>query len=618
MLRTVYRKGSRKKRRRRVDTPEMLIVRWPPMAYTRKQAETAIADELRRRLEMSDDDLVREVVHGDAVAAGVSLIVFPPRQWGRRLDTLAARLSEQYSEGPAVPDMAERILRFFLSAAACFGCFPPRWNPAVVPADTESAAAVALSILGRLAAAYPEAAGRVVERQTAEARARLEAEGVEDPETRSRLAADLFRDGLPGYVRAVSLQVAESNLCEASETYRSVPTTRFPGGTRWGNDYAAFLFHALLFGASFVTTNPVLIKLAWDIDQTYWDARVDETIERFIDDGGDPAGDEAVGLVCTEITARVVAQNCRLLRSIFLLSGGADGYVSAQVSPRNHSDSLGMIREARSLYGTLENILGGIPNVVIKLPSTHAGLEAAKVLTGEGIGVTITLTFSCFQASAFAPVLQRGAALVSYIALMNGRMAYPVRDELKEAGVSGGAEAARWAGVEVARKCGRILYGGSVPSPPVRQAPPLRIDPGKVKIMIASLRIYEPDTWIPDISELWGIPLLTVFPNVRRTFDSISRPFDEASAGNETPDDAMETMAESEIFRQAWWLPGDDEALKPSRVLSLDEEDQEAVAAWPPVAQTLDQFIDLYDRMGEAVRGRIAKHPRVSGLMHDN
>lgn len=246
--------------------------------------------------------------------------------------------------------------------------------------------------------------------------------------------------------------------------------------------------------------------------------------------------------------------------------------------------------------------------MVIKLPSTHAGLEAAEVLTGEGIGVTITLTFSCFQASAFGPVLQRGDALLSYIALMNGRMAYPVRDELKEMQVVGGADAARWAGVEVARKCARILYG----EPETGTEAPGSIDPGKVKIMIASLRIYDPDTWIPDISELWGIPLLTVFPNVRRAFDSKSRPLDVGTAGNTTPAEAMETMGESEIFRQAWWLPGDDDSIKPATPLSLAADDQVAVVAWPPVAQTLDQFIDLYDQMSKAVRGRINSHPRVS------
>jgi transaldolase len=41
-----------------------------------------------------------------------------------------------------------------------------------------------------------------------------------------------------------------------------------------------------------------------------------------------------------------------------------------------------------------------IPNAHIKLPTTKAGLEAANVLTGEGVRVNMTLIFSQAQAAA--------------------------------------------------------------------------------------------------------------------------------------------------------------------------------------------------------------------------
>jgi hypothetical protein len=188
--------------------------------------------------------------------------------------------------------------------------------------------------------------------------------------------------------------------------------------------------------------------------------------------------------------------------------------------------------------------------------------------------------------------------LVAYLALMNGRMAFPVRDEMKERGIEGGVEAARLAGVEVARKAHRRLY-----EPQDRGG--MAVDPERIRLLIASLRIY--DDWIPDISELWGSPVITIFPNVRRKYDSHRRRFEGNAVMGATPDKEMKVLFESEIFRQAWWVPGDSDEYKPKRVLTLQPQDEEALAKWPPVANTLGQFIDLYEDMGQMVTERI-KH----------
>ena len=57
----------------------------------------------------------------------------------------------------------------------------------------------------------------------------------------------------------------------------------------------------------------------------------------------------------------VVEENCRLLRGIFLVTEGREGYVSLQVNPKNHYDGEAMVREASALYGDLEKRLGGVP-----------------------------------------------------------------------------------------------------------------------------------------------------------------------------------------------------------------------------------------------------------------
>jgi hypothetical protein len=100
---------------------------------------------------------------------------------------------------------------------------------------------------------------------------------------------------------------------------------------------------------------------------------------------------------------------------------------------------------------------------------------------------------------------------------------------------------------------------------------------------------------------------MTIFPNVRRAYDAHPRPFDGQAVLGETPADVLETLLQSEIFRQAWWMPGDAEEHRPARVLTLEPADAEALAQWPPMAQTLGQFIQLYDQMGEMVLGRMRR-----------
>src|SRR6187431_686225 len=76
------------------------------------------------------------------------------------------------------------------------------------------------------------------------------------------------------------------------------------------------------------------------------------------------------------------------------------GPVSAEVVA---TDAKGMITEGR--------VLAAIdPHVVVKVPFTTAGVEATKVLSGEGHRVNVTLCFSPTQALIAAKV---GAAYIS-------------------------------------------------------------------------------------------------------------------------------------------------------------------------------------------------------------
>lgn len=90
----------------------------------------------------------------------------------------------------------------------------------------------------------------------------------------------------------------------------------------------------------------------------------------------------------------------RLYRS----SGGQDGYVSLEVSPRLANDSGRTLSEARRLWRTV-----GRPNLMIKVPGTPAGVPVVRQLISEGINVNVTLLFSRKAYKAVAGAYLAGA-----------------------------------------------------------------------------------------------------------------------------------------------------------------------------------------------------------------
>lgn len=561
-----------------------------------------IADERRREDGVTADGVYQRIAAGYILGAtGTLLFHTPPADFVGRLKWVLDTVTGLFPEADA--GLQKNMLDFLVKLGIDLRTFLPNWvlMEGLDQAAISSAAERVTSVLAELIEYGADVSAGIAATLHSETVSRLKAEDVDGEEAAS-IADQLLGSSLVDYVSNTAAELNSSNLIE-------VARARFRGETitELGNDYAAFLQYVIWLGGSFVTTNPVLIKMAWDIDPEFWNARVDELIRsqyspaqlRGILAGSSDEGlDEAIASINSLVTMAVVEENCRLLRDVFLVTGGKAGYVSLQVNPKNHYDGEAMVEEAKALYADLDSRLNGVPNVVFKLPATAAGLFAAEKLTAEGIGVNITVNFAVFQELGFGKVLSEGQALVAYLALMNGRMAYPVRDDLKENNIEGGVEAARWAGVEVARKSYHGLYDS-------KEDGGLGISTERVKLLIASLRIY--GDWLPDISELWGCPVITIFPNVRRTWDSHVRDFDGNAVLGITPAEDIEIMLKGEVFRQAWWMPGDSVEQKPARQLTLDPKGAEDLIEWPPVANTIGQFIDLYDQMGEMVADRM-KH----------
>ena len=77
-----------------------------------------------------------------------------------------------------------------------------------------------------------------------------------------------------------------------------------------------------------------------------------------------------------------------LLHPQYVATKRADGYVSLEVSPYIAHDTNATIEEARRLWKAVNR-----DNVMIKVPTTVAGVPAVRQLVSEGININITLLF---------------------------------------------------------------------------------------------------------------------------------------------------------------------------------------------------------------------------------
>jgi transaldolase len=91
------------------------------------------------------------------------------------------------------------------------------------------------------------------------------------------------------------------------------------------------------------------------------------------------------------------------LRPIYDRTNGRDGFVSYEVSPLLADDTDGTIKAARRYWQMI-----GRPNLMIKVPSTPAGIPAIEQLISEGLNINITLMFSLRHYDAVAEAYIRG------------------------------------------------------------------------------------------------------------------------------------------------------------------------------------------------------------------
>jgi transaldolase len=141
-----------------------------------------------------------------------------------------------------------------------------------------------------------------------------------------------------------------------------------------------------------LTSNPTIFQLALADSEVY-----DDVIAA---DAAGPKNNEALffGLALDDLR-----RAADLFRPDFDASGGADGWVSLEVSPLLADDTDATIRAAAELHALAER-----PNLFIKIPGTVAGLPAIEESIFAGVPINVTLLFSCEQYHGAAEAYLRG------------------------------------------------------------------------------------------------------------------------------------------------------------------------------------------------------------------
>jgi len=333
--------------------------------------------------------------------------------------------------------------------------------------------------------------------------------------------------------------------------------------THWGNDYASGLRKAMQKGAILVTTNPVLVDIARKENPAYWTPVRDALREK-------------LGPSCSPVelayamTIQVVVANARLLRPIWEITGGALGYVSLQLNPKEARNAETMIREASWVYDQLGEELGGTPNTVFKIPGTEAGLHACGPMTARGMGVNVTVNYSLPQQIAFAGAIEKySTARLCFRTQMDGRLDDPVGEELEAAGVADWEEVKKWATTAIRQREYRMLC-----------LPPEQGGLGFTKSFPLAASGRGPWNITRTVNNGPVTMFITVFPNKAEEFDSQQRQIKPDGMWTPLPKGYLDKLYQSRIFRQAYEPDG----MQPSEFIDF-----------VPSARTLKQFGEAYD-----------------------
>ena len=139
-------------------------------------------------------------------------------------------------------------------------------------------------------------------------------------------------------------------------------------------------------GLGGITSNPAIFEKAVGAGHDY-----DDRIVAYAAEGLGAAA------IFDRLAVDDVRAACDVLASVYLASGGEDGFVSIEVSPAAADDTELSVAEAHRLFAAVDR-----PNVMVKIPGTRAGVPAILQCLKDGLNINVTLLFTMVQYEAVA------------------------------------------------------------------------------------------------------------------------------------------------------------------------------------------------------------------------
>ena len=220
--------------------------------------------------------------------------------------------------------------------------------------------------------------------------------------------------------------------------------------TSWWHDSADVgeLAVALGRGAVGVTCNPYLSSVAIAKCRPKGDQEIEAVIAQ-----GLPAEQQAEALMKIAVT-----RCAEMLLPEYQRTGGATGYVCAQVNPSRTGDRAAMLAMARRFHQWA-------PNIAVKLPGALSGLDVEEDCIAEGITTTITVSFTVPQVLAIAERHRKGMARAKangikpgrcYSVIMIGRLDDYLREVAHDAYPDVTESDIRWSGLACTKRAYQI------------------------------------------------------------------------------------------------------------------------------------------------------------------
>jgi transaldolase len=141
-----------------------------------------------------------------------------------------------------------------------------------------------------------------------------------------------------------------------------------------------------------VTSNPTIFQKALSGGEVY-----DGQLAEVLAETRDPKE------IFIRLAGTDVGSACDLLRGVWEVRKGGDGFVSIEVDPTLAYDTEATTAEAARLHAEIDR-----PNLLVKIPATKPGLPAIEDMIAKGKSINVTLIFSLERYAEVAGAYIRG------------------------------------------------------------------------------------------------------------------------------------------------------------------------------------------------------------------